>query len=842
LAGGRVDSIMIKNRFLLRAFALSQVWSLAVLPTAAEDHVVFQFVQAHCVVCHSTDGLSDELNLQELRDVRTFVQQREIWELVAEKVRSREMPPPGEPGPGTDEALAFVGWLRKEFERQDLAIPPQAGRVTARRLNRAEYIRTIRDLLGVDIEPTASFPTDPSAYGFDNISDALRLSSVLLEKYLDTAEIAVRIAIFGPLPQKPAVTHYPVPVRINTPRGQVELPADLFDYDYSGLSTVHSAHVIHRFPVDGEYSFRLVLNGHRPNQSEPARPALFVDGRFVEEAEVDATDLEGQVVDLKAWVTAGEHLLSASYLKTYHGLPASYGGPEPSKRPAIPLLSKNARGELTPEDIEVLRKFGTRIKTDAIEARVDNRFESIAVRGPLEQKLGASAESREKIFGADFADQQPNNEHARAIIGGFIERAFRRPVSSEEVDAYLTLFEMARREGDDFEEAIAVALQAILIAPDFLYRIERSVSSDDGDRSARGEHSVPVSEYELASRLSYFLWSSMPDAELFRMAAEGQLRNPDVLEIQVRRMLRDEKAQALVENFFGQWLQFRNVELVQPDPGRFPEFEESLRRSMRKETEHFLTYLLREDRSILEMLDADYSFVDERLARFYGIPDVQGPEFRRVDVGERLRGGGILSHASILTLSSYSTRTSPVLRGKWILETLLNAPPPPPPPSVPELNEANLGETVSLREELEAHRRDPACASCHARMDPLGFGLEHFNAIGAWRDEDGKYPVDASGTLPGGQSFRGHVELMEILKEDRDAIVRGLTEKLLIYALGRGLEGYDRPAVRSIVSSLPDADYRFSDLILGIVNSLPFQMRNATDNSDSAVSTEEDRE
>lgn len=335
----------------------------------------------------------------------------------------------------------------------------------------------------------------------------------------------------------------------------------------------------------------------------------------------------------------------------------------------------------------------------------------------------------------------------------------------------------------------------------------------------------------------------MPDVELFQLASERQLRKRGVLEAQVRRMLQDGKAKALVENFFGQWLQFQNVELVQPDPGRYPDFEESLRRSMRKETEYFLSYLLREDRSILEMLDSNYTFVNERLARFYGIPDVEGSEFRRVDVSELSRGGGILSHASILTLSSYSTRTSPVLRGKWILETLLNAPPPPPPPSVPELDEANLGETVSLREGLEAHRRDPACASCHARMDPLGFGLEHFDAIGAWRETDGKYPVDASGTLPGGgQSFRGHQELIEILKKDRDTIVRGLTEKLLIYALGRGLERYDRPAVRSIVSSLPDADYRFSELIIGIVDSLPFQMRNVIDDPDSAVSTEDDEE
>jgi hypothetical protein len=809
-------------------------WPHSVPAAENELPIVVRFVQTHCIACHTADGIGSELNLEELRDAATLEDQREIWELAAEKVGAGEMPPPGEPQPTAAESSEFVGWLRDEFQRQDLAVVPQAGRVAARRLNRVEYIRTMRDLLGVDVEPTASFPADTSAFGFDNISDALRLSPVLLEKYLDTAEVAVRTALFGPPPRKPAVTHYPLPVRINSPRGKVELPPDLFDYDHSGLSTVHSAHVVHSFPVDGEYRFRLVLNGHRPNQSEPARPALIIDGVFVAESEVDATDLEGQVVELTAWVTAGQHLLSATYLKNYHGLPPEYGGPEPSTRPNIPLLSKGGRGELTPDDIEVLRKFGTRIKTDTIEVRVDNRFESISVGGPLRQETGPSPESLRKVFGPEHDRAAHSVEIAREVLARFVHGAFRRPASEHEVASYLNLFQLALEEDDDFHEAIAVALQAVLVSPHFLYRIEQDPSTRDGEPSAA------VSDHELASRLSYFLWSSMPDNELFQLASENRLRQPDVLEAQVRRMLRDDRSWALVENFAGQWLQFRNIELAQPDLERFPEFDESLRRSMRRETEYFLAHIMRDDRSILELLDADYTFVDERLARFYGIPGIQGPEFRRVDVSQLQRGGGILAHAGILTLTSYSTRTSPVLRGKWILDTILNSPPPPPPPSVPELDEAEADQSVSLREQLEAHRQDVACSSCHARMDPLGFGLEHFNAIGAWRQQDGRHAVDASGTLPGGRSFRGHGQLKEILLEDRNVFVQGLAEKMLIYALGRGLERYDRPALRSITTEIATNEYRFSELVLGIVNSLPFQMRDVADSTAAAVPIEED--
>ncbi len=804
---------------------VSVIAVVACLPLRAEPRDVFAFVQKNCSGCHNASAKAGDLDLTALQTASTFEKDRETWERVAEKLKLGQMPPAGVPHPQTESTAAITHWLENEFARQDALLKPEAGRVTARRLNRAEYNNTIRDLLGVDIRPADNFPVDVAAFGFDNISDALNLSPELLENYMDAAERSVRVALFGPPRLKPSAIHYPAPVRINDTRGRSSLPKDLFHYDETGLSTRHSAHFIHRFPVDAEYSFRLVLNGHRPNQSEPAHPAFFIDGKLIQQFEVDATDLEGQVVECRARVTAGEHLLSATYLRNYHGLPPSYNGPEPSKRPPVALISAT-RGKLTEQDIETLRKYGTKIKTDSIETRVDNRYESIDVGGPFNQVTGPSPASLHKVYVCG----QHTDACARMILTSFVGRAFRRPATANEVEEYLEYVSLAHKQGDSFEEGIATALEAVLVSPKFLYRIER-------DKPARpGPAAVPVSQYELASRLSYFLWSSMPDAELLNAARQGRLRQPSVLKAQVQRMLRDPKASALVENFAGQWLQFKNIDVVRPDLERFPQFDDGLRQAMRRETELFIEDLIRNDRGILNFLDADYTFLNERLARFYGIPGITGPEFRRVDVSGTERGGGILSQASVLTVSSYSTRTSPVLRGKWVLENLLNAPPPAPPPGVPPLDDSKTGQSATLRMQMEEHRKSPVCASCHSRMDPLGFGLENFNAIGAWRTEDGKFPVDASGVLPDGRSFKTPAELKVLLKQDRDTFARALTEKLLIYALGRGLERYDRPTVAEITAQLPSGEYRFSTLVLGIVSSLPFQMRSAGETQEPALS------
>ena len=397
-------------------------------------------------------------------------------------------------------------------------------------------------------------------------------------------------------------------------------------------------------------------------------------------------------------------------------------------------------------------------------------------------------------------------------------RAYRRPVTAAEVNGLVHFVSLAQQNGDSFEQGVRVALEAILVSPHFLFRIE----SDRDPNNPAASHRLD--DYELAARLSYFLWSSMPDEQLFRLAREHKLHKPDTIESEVRRMLLDPKSVALVDNFAGQWLELRNLDSVKPDPDRFPGFDEGLRAAMKEETRLFFEAVIHEDRSILDFIDGKFTFLNERLAKHYGIGGITGPEFRRVDLSGEERSG-ILTQASVLTVSSYPTRTSPVLRGKWVLENFLNDPPPPPPPGVPNLNEAAIGTTASLRQQLEQHRANPACATCHTRMDPLGFGLENYDAIGRWRTQDGKFPVDAAGTLPVGRSFHSPMELKSILRTDRDAFARCVTEKMLTYALGRGLERYDKPAVNLICSRLAASDYRFSRLVLEIVGSLPFQMR-----------------
>jgi hypothetical protein len=786
---------------------------------SAQTPAPLPFVQKNCIACHNATLASGDVNFAAHTAAETFTTDRALWERVAAKLKAGEMPPPGIPKPPAGDIDVVTKWLSGEFARQDRAIQPDAGRVTARRLNRAEYDNTIRDLLGVDLHLADNFPQDGAAFGFDNIGDALNISPALMEKFVNAADQAVRAAIFGPPALKPSYTHYPSTVRIPV------MPKPIGDYDLTGLSSPSSTHAMHRFPVAGEYSFRLVLNGHRPNQSEPAHVAFWIDCQLMHEFEVDATDLEGQIREFRTKVTAGDHLLSATYLKQYHGLPPSYNGPEPSKRPPVPLITM--RGQLSEKDLETLRKLGTTIKLDRVETRVDNRFEALDVGGPFEEPVAnapvraasalVSTPPTRKLI---FVCEQRIPACARQIVTAFTRRAFRRSVTSQEVEPFVNLVAFVQKHGDSFDEGVATALEAVLVSPQFLFRIER-------DRpAAPGKTSLPVSDYELASRLSYFLWSSMPDDELLRVAGTNQLRQPAVLTAQVRRMLKDPKSQALVENFGGQWLQFKNIDVERPDTERFPDWDEYLRYSMRRETELFFENIVRNDGSLLEFLDAPYTFVNERLARFYGIPGVTGPEFRKVDVSGTARGGGLLAQASILTISSYATRTSPVLRGKWVLENLLNTPPPPPPPNVPALDDTKIGQSLSMRQQLEEHRKNAICAGCHSRMDPLGFGLENLNAIGQWREMDGKIPVDSAGAMPnGGPAFHGPKELKAILAKQPAAFVESASEKLFTYALGRGLERYDKPALAAITDKLPAQNYRFQQLVLGIVNSLQFQAR-----------------
>jgi hypothetical protein len=426
------------------------VMAACAAPACADEAGVRAFVAKNCSSCHNEKVTSGGINFAAYPGSTTFSENRTVWERVLARLKAGEMPPAGIPKPPAADITAVTSWLEGEFTRQDNSVKPDTGRVAARRLNKAEYNNTVRDLLGIDIRPADDFPADQAAFGFDDISDALNMSSVLLEKYADAAERSVRTAIFGAPIMKPSMTHYPLPVRLNDSRGTKTAIPDAAHYDLTGLSTLHAAHAIHNFPVDATYSFRVVLNGHRPNQSMPAQFAFWIDGKMIQEIDVDATDLEGQVREIRAKVTTGEHLLSASYLKQFHGLPPSYGGPEPSTRPPVPLI--NARGALTQQDIETLRKYGTTIKTDAIETRIDNRFESLDVGGPFDQVKGPSPAAIARIF----VCKQQTAACARQIVTNFAERAFRHPLQPKEADAFVSLYTLARKQGDPFNEGIAV--------------------------------------------------------------------------------------------------------------------------------------------------------------------------------------------------------------------------------------------------------------------------------------------------------------------------------------------------------------------------------------------------
>jgi mono/diheme cytochrome c family protein len=799
----------------------------AILTTAsirAFDTVVKPFVSQYCYDCHGNKGEpKNGLNLQSFETAASLIDQRNHWEDVIRMLKGSEMPPIEEEQPEEDQRQAVAKWLERELARIDRVTPPDPGRVTARRLNRAEYNNTIQELLGVTMWPADDFPQDDSGYGFDNIADVLSLSPVLMEKYLSAADRIARTALFGPAPMKPTLTRLR-----SEPRRVVEARTFPPQYDVTGLSLPNAFHAVHRIPVEGEYLIRVFLGGLRPAASEPITISLWVDDREVTNNvhdperfgrfEIDRQDFGGQTMEFRVRLEPGDRKIAVAIPRIFEGLPARYGGPNPSTRPEPPREFKPP-ANVPPERIPFLRKRFEESQAALAKIPLNGpRVTNVEVGGPYSHPTRPDKTSLAKVYACGHLDGSHGPQCVRRIMTDMAGRAFRRPVTSRELEKYIALVHKTQEQENSFEEGLAVGIQALLVSPDFLFRMER-------DRPLRGGATFhQITQHELASRLSYFLWSSMPDDPLRRAADAGTLRNPAVLAGQVRRMLRDPRSRALAENFAGQWLQFRALESITRDRERFPEFEDYLRMSMRRETELFVEHIIREDRSILDFIDARYSFVNERLARHYGIPGVTGPAFRRVDLTGTPRGG-VVTHGSVLAVSSYATRTSPVLRGKWILDNLLDAPPPDPPADVPNLDETSIGTAVSMRAQLEEHRKNPTCASCHRRMDPLGFGLENFDAVGAWRTMDGKFEIDATGTLPNGRSFKGPEELRVILSEDRDAFARAITSKLLTYALGRGLERYDAKTVKQIASRLPARQYRFSALVLEIVNSLPFQSR-----------------
>jgi Protein of unknown function (DUF1592)/Protein of unknown function (DUF1588)/Protein of unknown function (DUF1587)/Protein of unknown function (DUF1585)/Protein of unknown function (DUF1595)/Planctomycete cytochrome C len=752
--------------------------------TLFEKEVV-PFLAKNCFACHGGGKNKGDLALDTYREVKELLKDREVWENVAEMVRTGEMPPKAKDVARLDpaEAERAMKAVDEILEAFDCSGARDYGRVTIRRLNRTEYNNTIRDLVGVDFKPAADFPNDDVGYGFDNIGDVLSTSPMLLEKYLSAAEMILEKAIVIADVPKPKVE------RLGSPRARF---GDGGQRRGGGNFLFGRGSVSGQIYLDeGDYTIRAEVYGLQLGD-EPVRAAIRLSGDILQEFEVKATEKEPMTIEAKARIKAGSRTIGVSFLNPYTE-PLKPGDPP---RKADPGPPRNG-GEPPPFDPGTYRRLLV--------------VRNIALDGPHNPPPPQLPDFHKRIF-AHKPDLAPR-EAAREIVARFADRAFRRPSRPEEVEKLLKLYDKAEVEGDRFEDRVRLALQGVLVWPDFLFRVEL-----DPPNLPPGT-SYPIGEYELASRLSYFLWSSMPDAELFDLAGKGQLRAN--LEAQVLRMLADPKSVAFVQNFSGQWLTTRKLAYVAPDPKEFPGFDEELRSAMARETELFFEAILRENRSILDLLDADFSYVNERLAKHYGIDGVTGPEFRRVKLpGNR---GGVLTQASVLTLTSNPTRTSPVKRGKWVLDQILGTPPPPPPPDVPALEDSKQ-TTGTLRQQMEQHRANATCASCHQRMDPIGFAFENYDAVGAWRDKDGGDAVDASGVLPGGRSFKGPSELKSILRGKKDQFNRCLVEKVLTYAIGRGLEYYDRCAVDEILDALRKDD-RFATLIVGVAESGPFLMR-----------------
>ncbi|MBC8001560.1 MAG: DUF1592 domain-containing protein [Opitutaceae bacterium] len=719
----------------------------------------------YCFDCHNPEKNRGELSLVGYAGEEDVVRDRKVWLKVVHNLRNGEMPPPSKPQPTQGQRDMLVSWIESEIFKCDCD-KPDPGRVTIRRLNRAEYNNTIRDLVGVNFSPADDFPADDSGHGFDNIGDVLSLPPILFEKYLTAAQKILDQAIVAD-PMKAVVMEI---------AGQSLEGGTPYDRVGRFLGTTAEIFTSYKFPADGNYVLRVEAFGQQAGP-EPVRMAFRIDGREIRRFDVRAVEGEPGAYQARFQATAGNRKVSVAFLNDYY-------------------------------------------ETKSANVRLRGDRNMVVMKVEMEGPLGVPRELPEthaRIFFKPYTSETRMSA-GREILTAFARRAFRRPVEPAEIDRLMKFVELAEKNGDRFERGIQLALQAVLVSPHFLFRGEIQANPNDPLKTQL------IGEHTLASRLSYFLWSSMPDAELMAEADQGSLRKN--LLGQVKRMLRDPKSQALVENFAGQWLQLRNLKLVAPDKKEFPDFDDALRLAMERETELLFDHIMRDDRSIMEFLDADYTFVNQRLARHYGVAPVAGDDFVKVSLKGTPRRG-LLTHGSILTITSNPTRTSPVKRGKFVLDNVLGTPPPPPTPEVPDLAESKAGElTGTLRQRMEQHRQDPTCASCHARMDPIGFGMENFDGIGAWRTEDGAAAIDSRGELVGGEKFSGPDELISVLlRRRRTEFIRCLSEKMLTYALGRGIEYYDKCAIDEISDGVTKADLKFSALIVRVVMSTPFQKR-----------------
>ena len=723
----------------------------------------------YCFDCHSDGTKKGGIAFDEHGSLEVLLKDRKFWSSVAKNTEQRLMPPEKKAQPTQEQRDLISEWVKNEIFKVD-PNNPDPGRVTIRRLNRVEYNNTIRDLVGVDFDPADDFPADDSGYGFDNIGDVLSLSPIMLEKYMKAAEKILDKAVVVGLPKPPTTRFGPTRIAGGTPIGNesrilVSNGEMFFNY---------------KFPSDGEYSIIVKAHGDQGGP-ELVKMAVRYAGKDLKQISVKETADNPGTYEVKFTAKAGDGRVAVAFLNDYY-----LAAPAKTKKKTI--------------------------DTNLIVHWID-------VAGPINTVNPVYPDTHTRIFFKKPTGAGDRESVAREIIGAFATRAYRRPLSDDDLNRLVNIFKLGEKNKEPFEASVKLALQAVLVSPHFLFRGEIQPEPDNPKKA------FPINEYALASRLSYFIWSSMPDTELFDYARRGELRRN--LAYQVQRMLRDSKAKALVENFAGQWLMLRNLDIVSPDPKTYPEWSDSLKGMMRKETEMFFEYVMREDRSILDFLTADYTFVNERLAEHYDLKGVVGDKFQKVSLAGTQRSG-ILTHGSILTITSNPTRTSPVKRGLWVLENLLATPPPPPPPDVPALDDPNNKQAVkgSLRVRLEKHRADAGCASCHARMDPIGFGLENFDGVGGWREKDEGFKIEPAGKLVSGENFAGPNELNKILAgQKREEFLHCMAEKMMIYALGRGLEWYDKPAQEQIAADIKAGNYKFSALIMGVVKSVPFQLR-----------------
>jgi hypothetical protein len=768
----------------------------APLPAAAKSATpAGQLVATYCVSCHNQKLKTANLAL-DTADAEQVVNSAETWEKVVVQLRSRSMPPPRSRRPDGATYDAAAGWLESELDRTSAASPNPGRPASLHRLNRTEYANAIHDLLGIEIDGTSMLPPDEQAHGFDNIADALTVTPALQTRYLTAAAKISRLAVGDPT----------IPAgfdRYTATKNNSNERTQLWHHERLGeefpLGTRGGIVARHYFPVDGEYVFRIrlerTIDGDIHGLHVPSDIDIRVDGVRVAQFKVGAggADLgDKDELETRIPLKAGLREVIVTVLKSEGVRPEGLG-------PAsIPIWSE-AYGE---------------------DASAQLIVSLLLIGGPYNGQVPQDSPSRSRIFVCSPKTPAEEAPCARKILSTLAQRAYRRPLTNADTATLLDFYKRGRTAGT-FDTGIRVALERVLASPDFLFRIE--TDPDDAPAGA----AYRVSDVELASRMSFFLWSSIPDAELLELAIRGKLREPDVLEQQTRRMLADPRARsALVANFFSQWLLVRNVWLLTPDSNRrFPWFNDNLRAAFARETELFLESQVREDRSAVELLTADYTFLNEQLARHYGIPKVYGSHFRRVKLADQNRWG-LLGKASILAVTSYPHRTSPTIRGKWLLENILAAPVPPPPPDVDTtLEEGPSVKPASVREMLERHRANPVCASCHARMDPIGFALENFDSLGQWRTKDGDASIDASGVLLDGTAVNGPAALRESLIRQKEQFVKAVAAKLLMYSIGRELHHYDAPAVRSIVKTAAADDHRWSSIVLAIVKSTPFQLR-----------------